>query len=74
MNVYWRPHHEVYPELAPDQDFLAFDEATEQSIGRVCLEHHSAYRGRWRWTMYAHSNTGRVPFEVSLRRGPPCVM
>ncbi len=64
VTVYWRPYHEVYPEFDPDQDFLAFDEATAESIGQVCLEHHSAYRGHWRWSMYARSNTGRVPFEI----------
>ncbi len=46
MNVYWRPHHEVYPELPPEQDFIAFDEETEESIGRVCLMHHSEHAGR----------------------------
>ena len=35
MNIYWRPHHEVHPELDPDQDFIAFD--GEQDIGRVHL-------------------------------------
>ncbi len=48
VTIYWRPHHEVFPELPREPDFLAFDEETEKSIGRVCLEHHSAYRGRWR--------------------------
>ena len=62
--VYWRPHHEIYPELPLEQDFIAFDEATEQSIGRVCLMTHSTEAGRWRWSMFAHSNTGRVPFET----------
>ncbi len=35
VKVYWRPHQEVYPELPKEPDFLAFDEATDQSIGRV---------------------------------------
>ncbi len=47
MNVYWRPHHEVYPELPREPDFIAFDE-TEQSIGRMHLMMHSEERGRWR--------------------------
>ena len=64
MTVYWRPHHEVYPELPREPDFIAFDEATEQSIGRVCLMQHSEQAGRWRWSMFAHSTTGRVPFET----------
>ncbi len=64
MTIYWRPHHEVYPELPREPDFLAFDEATETSIGRVCLEKQSTNAGRWRWSMFAHSNTGRVPFET----------
>ncbi len=64
VTVYWRPHHEVYPELPREPDFLAFDEATEQSIGRVCLEKQSTNAGRWRWSMFAHSHTGRVPFET----------
>ncbi len=41
MTVYWNPHNEVYPELALDQDFIAFDEALEDSIGRVYLMQHS---------------------------------
>jgi hypothetical protein len=64
VNVYWRPHHEVSPELPRAPDFLAFDEATDESIGRVCLEKQSTNTGRWRWSMFAHSNTGRVPFET----------
>ncbi len=48
MNIYWRPFHEVVPGNRPGQDFVAYDEGHEKSIGRVCLEHHSAYRGRWR--------------------------
>lgn len=62
--VYWRPHHEVHPELSPDQDFLAFDEALGKSIGPVYIEKHSANVGRWFWTMYAHSTTGKVPFAI----------
>ncbi len=64
MKVYWRPHHEVYPELPREPDFIAFDAETEQSIGRVCLEKQSTNAGRWRWSMFARSNTGRVPFET----------
>ncbi len=64
MNVYWRPHHEVYPKLPREPDFLAFGEATEESIGRVYIEKHSANVGRWRWSLFAHSHTGRVPFET----------
>ena len=64
MIVYWRPHHEVYPKLPPEQDFLAFDEASEESIGRVDIEKHGANVGRWRWSMYAHSHTGKVPFQT----------
>ena len=41
MTVYWRPHHEIYLELPPEQDFIALDEATEQSIGRVYLMKHT---------------------------------
>ncbi len=70
MNVYWRPHHEVHPELAPDQDFIAYD--GERDIGRVYLMTHSQQAGRWSWSMYAHSSTGRVPFltwGVEERRG-----
>lgn len=63
VTIYWRPHHEVHPELPPEQDFLAFDEATERSIGRVSLEKHSANVGRWHWSMFAH-RTGPVPFET----------
>ena len=37
VTVYWRPHHEVYPELPREPDFLAFDEASETSVGWVCL-------------------------------------
>ncbi len=48
MGIYWRPHHEVYPELPREPDFLAFDEATETSVGRVCLEKQSTNAGRWR--------------------------
>ena len=62
MDIYWRPHHEVYPELSPDQDFVAFD--GEHSIGSVCLGHHSGREGQWRWSMFAHSTTGRVPFQI----------
>jgi hypothetical protein len=54
----------VHPELAPDQDFIAFDEATGESIGRACIEHHSANVGRWHWSMFAHSTTGKVPFDI----------
>ncbi len=53
VTIYWRPHHEVYPELP-----------TEQSIGRICLEKQSKQAGRWRWSMFARSTTGRVPFET----------
>ncbi len=63
MDIYWRPHHEVHPELAPDQDFIAFD--GEQDIGRVYLMTSSQNAGRWSWSMYAHSHTGRVPFLTS---------
>jgi hypothetical protein len=48
MTVYCRPHHEVYPELPREPDFLAFDEAAEKSIGRICLEKQSTNAGRWR--------------------------
>ncbi len=64
MKVYWRPHHEVYPELPREPDFIAFDEETEQSIGWMHLMTHSEERGRWRWSMFARSTTGRVPFET----------
>ncbi len=64
MGICWCPDHEVYPELPPEQDFIAFDAEREQSIGRVCLMQHSEQAGRWRWSMFAHSNTGRVPFET----------
>ena len=63
MNVYWGPHHEVRPELAPDQDFIAFD--GKQDIGRVYLMTNSQNAGLWSWSMYAHSHTGRVPFLTS---------
>ncbi len=62
MNVYWRPHHEVHPELPPGPDFLAFDEATDKDVGRVYEMSHYVVAGAWRWSMYAHSHTGRVPF------------
>jgi hypothetical protein len=62
VTIFWRPHHEVHPELPPEPDFPAFDEALGKSIGRVYVEKHSANVGRWFWTMYAHSNTGHVPF------------
>ena len=26
---------------------------------------HYVVAGAWRWSMYAHSNTGRVPFETT---------
>ncbi len=42
MNMYWRPFHEVVPGNRPSQDFVAYDEGHEKSIGR------SVYRGRWR--------------------------
>ncbi len=64
MTIYWRPHHEVHPELPPEQDFIAFDDAREKSIGQVYLMDHSGQSGRWRWSMYAQSTTGRVPFET----------
>jgi len=47
MTVYWRPHREVHPEPAPDQDFVAYDEARGGRIGRVYLMRHSEQRGRW---------------------------
>ena len=65
MNIYWRPHHEVYPELPPGQDFLAFDEATDKDVGRVYEMSHHVVAGSWCWSMYAHSNSGRVPFETT---------
>ncbi len=65
MNVYWRPHHELYPELPRAPDFLAFDEGTGKSIGRVFQMSYHIVAGSWRWSMYAHSITGRVPFETS---------
>ena len=64
VTIYWHPHHEVYPELPPEHDFIAFDEESEDSIGRVHLMKHSEQRGRWCWSMFALSNTGRVPFEI----------
>ena len=64
MNVYWRPHHEVHPELPPEQDFLAFDEESEADVGRVYFMTHSGQDGRWFWPMYAQSTTGRGPFET----------
>jgi hypothetical protein len=64
MNVYWRPHHAVQPELRPEQDFLAFGDTGGKSIGQVYLMEHGDQLGRWRWSMYAHSTTGRVPFET----------
>ncbi len=60
MDIYWRAHHEVHPELAPNQDFIAFD--GERDIGRVYLMKHSVQAGCFSWSMYAHSNTGLVPF------------
>ncbi len=65
MPIYWRPHHEVYPELPREPDFLAFDEATEDDIGRVYEMAYYVVAGAWRLRMYAHSTTGRVPFETS---------
>ncbi len=62
--IYWRPHHEVSPDLPREPDFLAFDEGTEENIGRVYVETHGVYRGLWKWSMFAHSTTGRVPFET----------
>lgn len=70
MDIYWRPHHEVHPELPPDQDLIAFD--GEKDIGRVYCMQHSVRSGWWSWSMYAHSNTGRVPFltwGVEEKRG-----
>ena len=64
VTIYWHPHLEVYPELPPEHDFIAFDEESEDSIGRVHLMKHSEQQGRWCWSMFAHSNTGRVPFET----------
>ncbi len=64
VTISWRPHHDVHPELPPEQDFLAFDDAREKSIGQVYLMEHSGQSGRWRWSMYAQSTTGRVPFET----------
>ncbi len=64
MTIYWRPHHEICPELLPERDFITLDEETEQSIGRVYLMTHSEHAGRWHWSMFAHSNIGRVPFEI----------
>ena len=64
VTVYWRPHHEVHPELPRELDFIAFDGETEKSIGRVCLEKQSTNAGRWRWSMFAHSHSGRIPFAT----------
>ena len=64
MKVYWRLWHEVVPGHAPDQDFVAFDEAIGESIGRVYIMKHGPQEGRWRWSMTAHSTTGKVPFEI----------
>ncbi len=61
----WHPFHEVVPGNHPDQDFVAYDEGHEKSIGPVYVEQHSAQKGRWFWSMYAHSTTGRVPFKIS---------
>jgi hypothetical protein len=63
VDIYWQPHHEVHPELTPDQDLIGFDGG--QDIGRVYLMTNSQQAGRWSWSMYAHSNTGRVPFLTS---------
>ena len=65
MKVYWRPHHEVYTELAPDQDFLGFDEETATSIGRVYLMKHTQHSGRWLWTMFAHLASGGAPLPIT---------
>ena len=62
--ISWRPHHEVHPELPLEEDFLAFDDARKKSIGQVYLMDHSGQSGRWRWSMYAYSTTGRAPFET----------
>ena len=64
VTVYWTPHHEVYPELPRKPDFLAFDEATDKDVGRVCEMIQYVLAGSWRWSMYARSHTGRVPFET----------
>ncbi len=64
VTIYWCPHHEVYPELPRAPDFLAFDEATDKDVGRVYEMSHYVVAGSWRWSMYAHSHTGRVPFDA----------
>ncbi len=64
MNIYWQPHHEVHPELAPDQDFVAYDEEREDSIGRVFQIANGEQAGRWLWTMTARSRAKRIPFPT----------
>jgi hypothetical protein len=64
VTIFWRPHHEVYPKLLAEQDFLAFVAGQERSIGRVYLMIHGPFACRWRWTMDARSHTGWVPFAI----------
>ncbi len=60
MTIYWRPHHEIYPELPPEQDFIVYDEETGQSIGCVYLMTHSEHAGRWHWSM-SSSHQSHIP-------------
>jgi hypothetical protein len=64
MKVHWRLHHEVYPELPPDQDFVAFDEETGAMVGRVYLMHHGPQGGRYVWTMTFLQTWGRPAFKI----------
>ncbi len=45
MNVYWRPHQEVYPELPREPDSLTFDEATDCPL--LWLRKGFGFAGAW---------------------------
>ena len=64
MAIVWHSFHEVNPTLSPDQDFIAFDEETGKSVGRVYLMHHSREAGRWRWAMFSDKTWGWPDFPI----------